>query len=148
MKRILAILFLLPMAFVSCGEDEDNFVQQNYLVGTWEINETGARSPQGVIVYQAYVNNTNCKDNYIFNADFTFQNNDYNTEGTCVSNAINGIYSRLSTNVTLNYTIQGSGGAPQQVQQTLTVVSLTFTEVILAYTNDVNQIVYLKCTKV
>jgi hypothetical protein len=148
MKRILAILFLLPIAFVSCGEDEDNFVQQNYLVGTWEINETGARSPQGVIIYQPYVNNTDCKDNYIFNADFTFQNNDYNTEGTCVSNAINGTYSRLSTNVTLNYTIQGSGGAPQQVQQTLTVISLTFTEVILAYTNDVNQIVYLKCTKV
>jgi hypothetical protein len=148
MKRILAILFLLPIAFVSCGEDEDNFVQQNYLVGTWEINETGARGPQGVIVYQPYANNADCKDNYIFNSDFTFENNDFNTVGSCVSSLTSGTYERLSTNLTLKYTVQVPGGVPQQVEQILTVVSLTFSEVILAYTNDVNQIIYLKCTKV
>jgi hypothetical protein len=73
MKKILALLFLLPLTFVSCGEDEENFVQQNYLVGKWEIIQTGATSPQGIILYQDYVNNANCKDNYIFNADFTLK---------------------------------------------------------------------------
>ena len=31
MKNIFKLLFLLPLAFVSCGEDEDDFVEQNYL---------------------------------------------------------------------------------------------------------------------
>lgn len=147
MKKILALLFLLPLTFVSCGEDEENFVQQNYLVGKWEIIQTGARSPQGIILYQDYVNNEACKDNYIFNSDFTFENNDYNTVGTCVSTLISGTYERFSTNVTLNYSIL-VGGNPQQVTTSLTVISLTYTEVILAYTNDVNQIIYLKMQKV
>ena len=146
MKKILALLFLLPLTFVSCGEDEENFVQQNYLVGKWEIIQTGARSPQGVILYQDYVNNANCKDNYIFNADFTFENNDYASEGACVSTVISGTYDRFSTNVTLNYSVIVNGN-PQQVSKSFTVISLTYTEVILAYTNDVNQIIYLKMQK-
>lgn len=147
MKKILAFLFLLPFAFVSCGEDEENFVQQNYLIGKWEISQTGATNSAGVIIYQNYANNADCKDNYIFNADLTFESNDYNTVGTCVSSKIDGTYSRLSTNLTLRYTIQ-VGGAPQQMTTSLTVVSLTYEEVILAYTNDVNQVVYLKLQKV
>lgn len=147
MKKILAFLFLLPFAFVSCGEDEENFVQQNYLVGKWEISQTGATNSAGVIIYQNYANNADCKDNYIFNADLTFESNDYNTVGTCMSSKISGTYSRLSTNLTLQYTIQ-VGGAPQQVSTSLTVVSLTYEEVIIAYTNDVNQVVYLKLQKV
>lgn len=147
MKKILALLFLLPLTFISCNEDEEKFVEQNYLVGKWEITQTGSTNAAGVIVYQNYANNADCKDNYIFNTDFTFENNDFNTVGTCVSSKISGTYGRLSTNVTLNYSVLVNG-TPQQVAKSLTVISLTYTEVILAMTNNVNQIVYLKLQKV
>jgi hypothetical protein len=146
MKKILALLFLLPLTFVSCGEDEKDFVKQNYLVGKWEITQIGASNPQGVILYQDYVNNSECKDNYIFNTDLTFEINDFPTEGTCTSTRISGTYERLSTNVTLRYTVQ-VGDTPQQVSRSITVVSLTYEEAIIAYTNESNQIVYLKLNK-
>lgn len=147
MKKIIALLLLFPLIFVSCGEEEEDFVAQNYLVGNWEIVQQGTRSPQGIILYQDYVNNANCKDNYIFNADFTFESNDYNTEGSCVSTKISGTYDRLSTFVTLNYTVQ-VGETQQEESTTLTVISLSYTEAVLAYTNGSNQVVYLKLVKV
>lgn len=147
MKKLFALLLLLPLIFVSCGEDEKDFVEQNYLVGNWEIIQKGTRSPQGVILYQDYLNNSNCKDNYIFNADFTFESNDYTTEEPCVSTRINGTYERLSTMVTLDYTIQ-VGETPQEESKSLTIVSLTYTEAIIAYTDDLGQVVYLKLQKV
>lgn len=146
MKKILTLLFLLPLTFVSCGEDEETFVRQNYLVGKWEISQIGSSSPQGIILYQDYVNNSECKDNYIFNTDLTFENNDYPNEGACTSTKISGTYERLSTNVTLRYTVQ-VGETPQQVSRSFTIVSLTYNEVIIAYTNESNQIVYLKLNK-
>lgn len=147
MKNIFKLLFLLPLAFVSCGEDEDDFVEQNYLVGKWEISEVGATNPQGVILYQDYVNNSECKDNYIFNEDFTFESNDYTTDVTCASTSIEGTYDRLSTNVTLNYTTLVDGNS-QSVSRSFSIISLTFSDVVIAYTNDLNQIVYLKLQKV
>lgn len=145
--RKLLLLLLFPLIFISCGEDDEDFVTQNYLVGNWEISQQGTRSPQGVILYTDYVNNTNCKDNYIFNADFSFESNDYTTTEPCVSTKITGTYDRLSTFVTLNYTVQ-VGETQQEQSTTLTVISLTYTEAVLAYTNDVNEVVYLKLVKV
>jgi hypothetical protein len=147
MKKFLVLLFSLPFVLVSCGEDDKDFVEQNYLVGNWEIVQIGATSPQGVILYEDYINDSDCKDNYIFNADFTFENNDYTTDGACVSNTIEGNYSRFSTLVTLNYTAI-VGGTPQEQEQTLTVVSLTYTEAVMAYTNASGNVVYLKLQKV
>jgi hypothetical protein len=64
-----------------------------------------------------------------------------------VSTKITGTYDRLSTFVTLNYTVQ-VGETQQEQSTTLTVISLTYTEAVLAYTNDVNEVVYLKLVKV
>ena len=75
MKKILTLLLVLPLTFISCEEDEDTFVKQNYLVGKWEAIQTGETNSQGVILYQDYENNSDCKDNYIFNEDLTFEIN-------------------------------------------------------------------------
>lgn len=149
MKNTLILLFLLPFMFISCGEDEENFVQQNYLVGKWEISQIGSKSSAGAILYKDYENAANCdKDNYIFNNDFTFENNDYTNTGSCTNDKIAGSYERNSTFVTLNYTIEIDNES-KQVSNSYTIISLTFTEAIIAYTDKSSkQIVYLKLTKV
>jgi hypothetical protein len=30
--KLIALLFLIPLAFVACGEDEKTFTEKNYLV--------------------------------------------------------------------------------------------------------------------
>jgi hypothetical protein len=148
MKKFVFLLLVLPLLNTACGEDDETFVQQNYLVGKWEITKTGSMNAQGAINYSNYVNDANCdKDNYIFNSDLTFQKNDFVNLGTCTNQSITGTYNRLSTNLTLRYT-ENVGGTPQVVNQTFTIVSLTYTEIVVAYTNSVNQLVYLKMSKV
>jgi hypothetical protein len=149
MKKFVFLLMALPLLFTACGEDEETFVQQNYLVGKWEITQTGTMNAQGAINYTNYVNDANCdKDNYIFNADLTYQQNDFVNSGTCTNQSISGTYNRLSTSLTLRYTTN-VGGTPQVVNQSLTIVSLTYTEIVVAYTtSNSNQLVYLKMTKV
>jgi hypothetical protein len=148
MKKFVFLLLVLPLLNTACGEDDETFVQQNYLVGKWEITKTGSMNAQGAINYSNYVNDANCdKDNYIFNSDLTFQKNDFVNLGTCTNQSITGTYNRLSTNLNLRYT-ENVGGTPQVVNQTFTIVSLTYTEIVVAYTNSVNQLVYLKMSKV
>jgi hypothetical protein len=148
MKKFVFLLLVLPLLNTACGEDDETFVQQNYLVGKWEITKIGSMNAQGAINYSNYVNDANCdKDNYIFNSDLTFQKNDFVNLGTCTNQSITGTYNRLSTNLTLRYT-ENVGGTPQVVNQTFTIVSLTYTEIVVAYTNSVNQLVYLKMSKV
>lgn len=146
MKKLLAILCLSLFTFSSCDDDNKDFVQQNYLVGKWGIIQTGTRTPQGIILYQDYQNNSDCKDNYIFNSDFTFERNDYSIEEPCVSERIMGTYNRLSSNVTLNYIVQ-VGETNQEQSISFTIISLTYTDVTIAYTDSSNQIVYLKLKK-
>lgn len=147
MRKLIALLFLIPLAFVACGEDEKTFTEKNYLVGKWEVIETGSNGTGGIILYQDYENDVNCKDSYTFNSDLTFTNSDYTTNGACTATTITGTYDRVSTNLNLNYTIQVDGN-PEPATISLTVVSLTFTEAVVAYQNDLNQLVYLKLQKV
>jgi len=49
MKKFVFLLMALPLLFTACGEDEETFVQQNYLVGKWEISQTGTMNAQGAI---------------------------------------------------------------------------------------------------
>lgn len=132
--------------FISCDEDDDiTFVQEDFVVGKWTLSQIGAINAQNTIVYEDYVNNTTCEDdNLVFNENDTFEENDFELiNSTCQNLQTNGTFEVINNKIILSYMMNGI-----EMKQTLTIVTLTYVEITLSYTDsDTNQLVFLKLNK-
>lgn len=146
MKKISLFVIAVFTLCISCEEDDDTtFVQENYVLGKWSLNQIGFITPQNTILYEDYVNNTECEDdNLVFNENNTFEENDFElVNSACQNLQTTGSFDVDNNKINLLYTENG-----ETFTQTLTIVSLTFVDIILSYTDtETNQLVFLKLNK-
>lgn len=143
-KKIISLITVVACFFslISCnGEEEVNYVSPNYLVGFWEVTQTGALNSQNVLNYEDVV--TACSyDSYLFNEDMTFTMIDNSLTETCVSETVSGTYVVENGYAVLSYTVDGVA-----TTKTLDLLTLTNTEMSFVFTNSDTELVFLKLTK-
>jgi len=145
-KRIfyLAAVAIGFLSLSSCEENEDNdptYVIPNYLAGKWELKQTGSLNSRNILSYEDVAINENCEyDNLVFGADNSFSENDYEFGSTCELESLSGVYSLVDGNIIVNYT-------DVEEDLVLDVVSLNDTQLEIVYTDEANQLVFLKFTK-
>ena len=139
MKKLFIIGSLAASAWMVSCEEEDvpEFVNQDYLAGTWVAKQIGTsedfNNGDEIITYVYYedvVNDPGCdEDNLMLNTDKTFALNDYENNGGCVNEGITGSYTRTDNRILLSYT--DDANQPQLL--TMTINTLTYTELIVSY---------------
>lgn len=138
-KFLIAGFFAISACLVSCEEEDvPDFVNQDYLSGTWITKEIGTPGPfnngSEIITYVYYedvVNDPACEaDNLVLNPDRTFALNDFENTGSCVNQGVSGTYTRMDNRILLNYT----NDMGQERMITMTVNTLTYTQLIVSYT--------------
>jgi hypothetical protein len=142
MKKIIVTILFLSLFTLGCESDDDaNYTTPDYISGKWFFDKQGTINSQNVVVYQDYVNTPNCeKDNIEFRPDGTYSLNDFEANGTTCVNAVeNGNYKLINKDITLTYT-EGN----VQVKNVFTIVSLTYTDVTIAISNNSGEITFFK----
>ena len=131
---------------ISCDDDDDNtFVQEDFVLGKWYLNQIGSINAQNKVVYVDYVNTTDCEDdNLVFNEDNTFEENDFELINSACQNFQNtGTFDVQSNKIILSIMVDGVA-----MEQTYTIVSLTYVDITITYTDtETNKIVFLKFLK-
>lgn len=131
---------------ISCDDDDDNtFVQEDFVLGKWYLNQIGSINAQNKVVYVDYVNTTDCEDdNLVFNEDNTFEENDFELiNSTCQNLQNTGTFDVQSNKIILSTMVDGVA-----MEQTYTIVSLTYVDITITYTDtETNKIVFLKFLK-
>lgn len=147
MKKVFLIFLSVLPLFISCDDDEDlTFVQENYVLGKWFVNQIGFINENNTIVYEDYINETDCEDdNLTLNQDGTYEENDFEFINSVCQNAqVSGSYTLENNKIILNY-INNEGQAKQKV---LTIITLTYDEINLSFTDiETNELVFLKLKK-
>ncbi|MFN7674681.1 hypothetical protein [Flavobacterium sp.] len=140
-KIILTIVFLSFFAIACDSEDDVTYTTPDYISGKWFFDKQGTINTQNIVIYQDYVNTTNCeKDNLEFHPDGTYTSNDFEANGSnCVNDVINGDYEVINKEIKLTYT-EGN----IEFETVFTIVSLTYTDVTVAGTNDLGEIIFFK----
>lgn len=131
---------------ISCDDDDDTaFVQEDFVLGKWYLNQIGSINAQNKVVYVDYVNTTDCEDdNLVFNEDNTFEENDFELiNSTCQNLQNTGTFDVQSNKIILSTMVDGVA-----MEQTYTIVSLTYVDITITYTDtETNKIVFLKFLK-
>ena len=141
MKRLFLILFFSLFLLVSCDDDKDtNLEPKNYIAGTWTPTEIGSINNFGKVVYTAYVHSSNdCKDNFILNENFTYENNEY--DANCQNFKLTNTY-RYDTGVLYLTFLNDFTNENEEVSYN--VKGLTYTDLELAYSDENNKIAFIK----
>lgn len=146
MKKITLLVMAVFALCISCDDDDDNtFVQEDFVLGKWYLNQIGSINAQNKVVYVDYVNTTNCEDdNLVFNEDNTFEENDFELiNSTCQNLQNTGTFDVQSNKIILSTMVDGVA-----MEQTYTIVSLTYVDITITYTDtETNKIVFLKFLK-
>lgn len=147
MKKVSLIFMSIFALFISCDEDDDTtFVQENYLLGKWYVNQIGTINANNTIVYEDYINATDCEhDNLVLNENKTFEENDFEfINSSCQNFQTTGSYEVENNKIVLTY-VDSEGVSMEHV---LSIVTLTYEEINLSYTDtETNEIVFLKLRK-
>ena len=147
MKKVF--LIFLPIFFfsLSCEDDDElTFVQENYILGKWFVTEIGTINSNNTIVYEDYINDSECEaDNLVLNQEGTYEENDFEfTSSSCQNDQITGTYILDNNKIVQTY-IDNEGLTKQRV---LSIITLTYEEINLSYTNtETNTLVFLKLRK-
>jgi hypothetical protein len=144
MKRIFLILFLSSFLLISCDDDKyTNFEPKNYIAGTWTPTQLGRINNFGKVLYTPYVHESdNCKDNFILNENFTYENNEYDTN--CENFKLSNTY-RYDTGVLFLNTLNDLTNENEELSYN--VKALTYTDLELSFTDEANKIVFVKFTR-
>ena len=146
MKKITLLVMAVFALCISCDDDDDNtFVQEDFVLGKWYLNQIGSINAQNKVVYVDYVNTTDCEDdNLVFNEDNTFEENDFELiNSTCQNLQNTGTFDVQSNKIILSTMVDGVA-----MEQTYTIVSLTYVDITITYTDtETNKIVFLKFLK-
>lgn len=144
MKNNILVVLLISVLFISCDDKNNtNFETKNYIAGTWIPSELGNINSNGKVVYTDYVHATDCnKDNLILNDNFSYEENSYSN--SCVNTKESNTY-RYETGIL--YLNSFDDVLNKDVEFSYNILSLTYTELELSYTNDLNKIVFVKFTR-
>ncbi|MDD2984971.1 hypothetical protein [Flavobacterium sp.] len=146
MKKITLLVMAVFALCISCDDDDDTaFVQEDFVLGKWYLNQIGSINAQNKVVYVDYVNTTDCEDdNLVFNEDNTFEENDFELiNSTCQNLQNTGTFDVQSNKIILSTMVDGVA-----MEQTYTIVSLTYVDITITYTDtETNKIVFLKFLK-
>jgi hypothetical protein len=146
MKKISLLLLSFFALFISCDDDDDTtFVQESFVVGKWYLNQIGGINAQNQVVYVDYINNTDCEDdNLVFNENNTYEENDLELiNSSCENLQTTGSFDVQNNKIILSYMVDGIA-----MEQTLTIVTLTYVDATFSYTDtETNKIVFLKFNK-
>jgi hypothetical protein len=146
MKKISLLVLAVFALCISCDEDDDlTFVRENFILGKWNLAQTGSVNSQNKVVYVDYINDTECEDdNLVFNENNTFEENDFELiNAACQNLQTTGTFDVQDSKIVLSFTVDGVA-----TEQTLIIVSLTFIDITVTYTDtETNQIVFLKFLK-
>ena len=147
MKKIIISILFLSIFTISCESDNEikPYVTPDYITGKWLFKKTGSINAQNVVLYEDYVHAATCEEDNLDlkNGNKTFSLNEYTVTGTnCVNSATTGNFSILNKDLTLTYIVNNN-----EVKTVFTVVSLTYDELVLSTTNDVNQVVFYKLSR-
>lgn len=146
MKKISLLLLSFFALFISCDDDDDTtFVQESFVVGKWYLNQIGGINAQNQVVYVDYINNTDCEDdNLVFNENNTYEENDLELiNSSCENLQTTGSFDVQNNKIILSYMAEGIA-----MEQTLTIVTLTYVDATFSYTDtETNKIVFLKFNK-
>lgn len=145
---LTAVLFAF-IGLVSCEEEDDTpYVTPNYLAGKWVLTERGTLNSQNVLTYAPAENNGCAADDVTFNADYTFETNYADFDGTnCIAIAQDGTYEIVPGNVVLNYTDENPADEFPGETATLSLRTLSDVELVLATTDINDDLVFLKFMK-
>ncbi|WP_291118561.1 DUF5004 domain-containing protein [Flavobacterium sp. UBA6135] len=146
MKKIFLILFTIS-TLLSCESDDGiTYTTPDYISGKWVLNQIGSINAQNVLVYQNYINGEGCeKNNYLFNSNGSYEKNEYQlVDAVCQNLQQIGTYEVNSNLIILSYFNEEN----QNATIDLTIVTLTYTEIQISYTDkDTNELVFLKLKK-
>jgi hypothetical protein len=148
MKKLISLTFAAVcfLGFTSCeGEEENEFVQKNYVAGTWEVSEVGALNSGNVLNYVPVTVAEGCNvDKIVLNEDKTFVNTDYSVnEGNCTNVQISGTYDLVAGNVILSATVNEAA-----FSRTYDLLALTKDLMEVVYTDpETNKLAFIKFTR-
>ena len=147
MKKVFLTILPIFLFLFSCEEDDElSFVQENYIIGKWFVTEIGTINSNNTIVYEDYINDSECEaDNLVLNQEGTYEENDFEfTSSSCQNDQITGTYILDNNKIVQTY-IDSEGITKQRV---LSIISLTYEEINVSYTNsETNTLVFLKLRK-
>jgi hypothetical protein len=142
MKKILLSLLFLSLCFTSCESDDGiTYTTPDYISGTWKFDQIGTINNQNFVLYQNYPNSQTCEsDNFVLNTNGTLEINDYTLDGTnCVNAPLAGTFTLVNKDLTFTYTENNV-----QVTKVYTIISLTYTEMVIVNPNSLGQSVFYK----
>jgi hypothetical protein len=147
MKKVFLTILPIFLFLFSCeGDDELSFVQENYIIGKWFVNEIGTINANNTIVYEDYINDSDCEaDHLVLNQEGTYEENDFEfISSSCQNDQITGTYVLDNNKIVKTY-VDSEGITKQRV---LSIISLTYEEINVSYTNsETNTLVFLKLRK-
>ncbi len=105
MKNIfkgVAIAILALATNTGCEDDKgSNYETPNYLVGTWELKQSGTLSSTGIVQYDAVDACNQEFSNISFTPNYTYVNNNY-AEADCSLTSTSGTYAILNGDIVLS----------------------------------------------
>lgn len=148
MKKITLLCFLSVFSLLTSCEEDDGitFVKENYVLGKWTIDQIGNINSANFINYQEYVNTTECEsDNLVLTENNTYEENYYEfVNNACQNDQNTGTFELTNNNIVLTYLNELN----ETENLTLTIISLTYTDLEISYTDkDTEQLVFLKLKK-
>lgn len=148
MKNIFRFLIIIAVVFVSCEDDNPKYEVPNVIVGTWKVTDIGTRNSSGAIIYVTNTNSSCPDDTFVFSENNTFEANDFSLVNTeCENNFRSGMFVVEIRTLTLSYQITVNNEL-QDVTKAYTLINLYENEALLAYTDDMGIIRYLKIQRV
>jgi len=150
MKKLKSLLFvaLITVLLSSCDDnknDKKEYIQPDYLVGTWIIKQTGRLNSQAGIDYTEFDNGACQDDSYVFKTDLTFVKHNY-TGSDCTDEAKSGTYNRENHLLALTRVVSS---APTPTSETVfcNISKLTKNELEFNYNDSDGKLTFLVLSK-
>jgi hypothetical protein len=148
MKKITLFCFLSAFSlFISCEEDDEvTFENKNYILGKWTLDQIGNINNANFINYQDYVSAADCESNNLVLAENnTYEQNYYDfVDNLCQNDQTSGNFELVNNNIILTYVDDFN----ETKQLTLTIISLTYTDLEISFTDEeTEQLVFHKLKK-
>ncbi len=143
MKKFSLMAFAASLMFVtaSCEDDDTpNYETPNYLLGKWELRQTGQMSASNIVSYGPVQQPGICAlDNLVFDADNSYSQTAHEVAGeACNAETTEGTYALVGRDLTLQMGNESVSA---------TVISLTFQNMEISTSDADGNLLFLKLRK-